>query len=113
MYVQVTPPPDNRPGDRKSLPAPPQRQQRSGGHHPVSKHRTPSCRNERRETMRRIFARIGFLMVAALALAGARPAYADAVTDWNAIMESTVAAPPTNPFFQARWSAIEQLAVFE
>jgi hypothetical protein len=40
-------------------------------------------------------------------------ARADAVTDWNAIMQSTVSAPPTNPFFQARWGAITQLAVFE
>ena len=38
---------------------------------------------------------------------------ADAVTDWNAIMQATVTAPPTNPFFQARWGAIVQLAVFE
>src|SRR5437867_4113653 len=35
----------------------------------------------------------------------------DAVTDWNAIMQMTVA--PTNPFFQARSAAIVQLAVFE
>ncbi len=35
----------------------------------------------------------------------------DAVLDWNAIMQSTVAA--TNPFFEARRSAIVQLAVFE
>jgi hypothetical protein len=46
-------------------------------------------------------------------LYGAGTAHADAVTDWNAIMEATVAAPPTNPFFQARWGAIVQLAVFE
>src|SRR5262245_7350177 len=38
---------------------------------------------------------------------------ADAVTDWNAIMQATVSAPPTNPFFQARWGAIVQVAVFE
>jgi hypothetical protein len=40
-------------------------------------------------------------------------AHADTVTDWNAIMEATVTAPPTNPFFQARHAAIAQLAVFE
>jgi hypothetical protein len=40
-------------------------------------------------------------------------ARADAVTDWNAIMQSTVSAPPTNPNFQSRWAAIVQLAVFE
>jgi hypothetical protein len=38
---------------------------------------------------------------------------ADTVTDWNAIMQATVSEPPTNPFFQARWAAITQLAVFE
>ena len=52
-------------------------------------------------------------IVATLVLVGAGTAHADAVTDWNAIMEATVAAPPTNPFFQARWGAIVQLAVFE
>src|SRR5262245_22110606 len=45
--------------------------------------------------------------------AGGGSAHADAVTDWNAIMQTTVSAPPTNPFFQARWGAIVQLAVFE
>lgn len=40
-------------------------------------------------------------------------ARADTVTDWNAIMQATASAPPTNPFFQARWGAIVQLAVFE
>jgi hypothetical protein len=51
----------------------------------------------------------------AMTLAAGLPAAAraDAVTDWNAIMQATVSAPPTNPFFQARWGAIVQLAVFE
>lgn len=49
----------------------------------------------------------------ALAPALASSASADAVTDWNAIMQATVSTPPTNPFFQARWAAIAQLAVFE
>ena len=52
-------------------------------------------------------------IVAACVLHGAGTAQADAVTDWNAIMQTTVSAPPTNPFFQARWGAIVQLAVFE
>ena len=52
-------------------------------------------------------------IVAPCVLYGAGTAHADAVTDWNAIMEATVATPPTNPFFQARWGAIVQLAVFE
>ena len=57
--------------------------------------------------------RLGIPIVAVCVLYGAGPARADAVTDWNAIMQATVTAPPTNPFFQARWGAIVQLAVFE
>ena len=38
-------------------------------------------------------------------------ARADAVLDWNAIMLTTLAAQ--NPFAQARFAAITQLAVFE
>ena len=52
-------------------------------------------------------------IVAISVLLGAGTVHADAVTDWNAIMQATVTAPPTNPFFQARWGAIVQLAVFE
>src|SRR5262245_49758172 len=54
-------------------------------------------------------------VILAVVLAPAIPsaARADTVTDWNAIMQQTVSAPPTNPFFQARWGAIVQLAVFE
>ncbi len=63
--------------------------------------------------MRRIFRRLGYLTVAALALGGARPASADAVTDWNAIMQTTVTTAPSNAVFQSRWAAIVQLAVFE
>lgn len=60
--------------------------------------------------------RIPRLMVAgALAVCtfGTGAARADTVTEWNAIMEATVSAPPTNPVFQTRWGAIVQLAVFE
>jgi hypothetical protein len=62
--------------------------------------------------MKRINKQLCIPIVAACVLysGGAR---ADAVTDWNTIMEATVTAPPTNPFFQARWGAIVQLAVFE
>src|SRR5437016_2812030 len=63
--------------------------------------------------MKRIGKQLGFGILAAMMLAGVRPARADAVTDWNAITQATVSAPPTNPFFQARWAAITQLAVFE
>jgi hypothetical protein len=52
----------------------------------------------------------GTLVACAIGPAAAR---ADTVTDWNEIMQATVSAPPTNPFFQARWGAIVQLAVFE
>src|SRR4051795_8863014 len=53
------------------------------------------------------------LTALALPLFAPRAASADAVTDWNAIMQTTVAVPPTNANFQARWGAIVQLAVFE
>src|SRR5262249_32266031 len=54
-------------------------------------------------------------MLPAIALPAALPCATrpDAVTGWNAIMQATVSAAPTNPFFQARWGAIVQLAVFE
>jgi hypothetical protein len=55
----------------------------------------------------------GLMALVALASPIASSAHADTVTDWNAIMQSTVAVPPTNPNFQARWGAITQLAVFE
>src|SRR3954462_8816506 len=63
--------------------------------------------------MNRISKRLCIPIIATWVLVGADPARADAVTDWNAIMQATVSAPPTNPFFQARWAAIVQLAVFE
>jgi hypothetical protein len=44
---------------------------------------------------------------------GPSAARADTVTEWNAIMQATVTAPPTNANFQARHGAIVQLAVFE
>jgi PAP2 superfamily len=61
--------------------------------------------------MRHIRKRLGYPVLATLALVAARPVHADAVTDWNAIMQATVA--PANPFAQARSAAIVQLAVFE
>ena len=57
--------------------------------------------------------RLGIPIVAACVLSGAGAAGADAVTDWNEIMQQTVLVPPTNPVFQSRWGAIVQLAVFE
>jgi len=44
---------------------------------------------------------------------GTSAARADTITEWNEIMQATVTASPTNPFFQARGNAIVQLAVFE
>jgi hypothetical protein len=62
----------------------------------------------------KLFPRVAVLTLAiALAPALESTAKADAVTDWNAIMQATVSTPPTNPFYQARWAAIVQLAVFE
>jgi hypothetical protein len=56
-------------------------------------------------------------LVLPLAMALAPPiassSRADAVTDWNAIMQATVSTPPSNAVFQTRWGAITQLAVFE
>src|SRR5262245_45564746 len=44
---------------------------------------------------------------------GTNSARADTVTQWNAIMQTTVGTAPTNANFQARNGAIVQLAVFE
>jgi hypothetical protein len=52
-----------------------------------------------------------FLFAAIYALTNAAVAKADAVTDWNAIMQATVAS--SNQFVQARSAAIVQLSVFE
>jgi hypothetical protein len=61
--------------------------------------------------MKCINKRLCIPIVATLALVWNGAARADAVTDWNAIMQATVA--PANPFVQARSAAIAQLAVFE
>jgi hypothetical protein len=53
------------------------------------------------------------MLVLGLAIASPRPAQADTVTDWNAIMEASVSVPPSNPVYQTRWGAMVQLAVFE
>lgn len=70
---------------------------------------------KRSDSIGSIGRRLGYLIVAALALVGAtaaRPAQAaDAVTDWNAIMQATVSS--TNALAQARTGSIVQLAVFE
>src|SRR5258707_8210566 len=44
---------------------------------------------------------------------GSAPARADAVLDWNTIAVNTAVANHQNPFAQARYAAIVQLAVFE
>src|SRR5262245_26614606 len=75
------------------------------------------CRpSERNNPMRRatLFQQ-AIALTLAIALAPTIPstARADTVTDWNANMQATVAAAPTNANYQARWGAIVQLAVFE
>src|SRR5580700_7122145 len=46
-------------------------------------------------------------------LVGSVAASADVVLDWNAIAVNTAVANKQNPFAQARYAAIVQLAVFE
>jgi hypothetical protein len=55
------------------------------------------------------------VLVTGLQLGSAATAKADAVLDWNKIAIDTaiMQTPPTNPFAQARFAAIVQLAVFE
>jgi PAP2 superfamily len=55
---------------------------------------------------------LGVCMLIA-ALFGAAVAKADAVLDWNVIAVNTAVANGQNPFAQARYAAIVQLAVFE
>src|ERR1700722_2863455 len=55
---------------------------------------------------------LGLCMLIA-ALFGAAVAKADAVLDWNVIAVNTAVANSQNPFAQARYAAIVQLAVFE
>jgi hypothetical protein len=61
--------------------------------------------------MRHLRKQIVNAMAAAYILLAALSANADAVSDWNTNMVNTVAAE--NPFAQARFAAITQLAVFE
>lgn len=68
--------------------------------------------------MKRLLQPLAYLALAMLVLMGARPARADAVTQWDEIMQRVVSvnvppSAPSNPLFQARWAAITQLAVFE
>jgi hypothetical protein len=57
---------------------------------------------------------LGLLSVLTVSvLFGSAAARADAVLDWNAIAVNTAVANKQNPFAQARYAAIVQLAVFE
>ena len=56
-------------------------------------------------------ARLRLMVAASFVLFGASVARADEVTNWNAILERTVASTPH--FLQSRSAAIVQLAVFE
>src|SRR5262245_44687435 len=60
-----------------------------------------------------LWRRIAVTLAMVLTTSAVSAVRADTVTDWNAIMQTTVSAPPTNPFVQSRWGAIVQLAVFE
>ncbi len=61
--------------------------------------------------MKKILGFVCGLMVSLLV--GTLTARADAVLDWNAIAVNTAVANKQNPFAQARYAAIVQLAVFE
>ena len=56
---------------------------------------------------------LGVCMLMATLLFGSAFAKADVVLDWNAIAVNTAIANGQNPFAQARFAAIVQLAVFE
>jgi hypothetical protein len=62
--------------------------------------------------MQRIERRLSRALVAAAVLLGSALAHADAVTDWNAVMEEATLRVP-NPALPIRAAAIMQLAVFE
>jgi membrane-associated phospholipid phosphatase len=56
---------------------------------------------------------LGLCTLMAVLLFGATVANADAVLDWNVIAVNTAVANGQNPFAQARYGAIVQVAVFE
>jgi len=56
---------------------------------------------------------LGVCMLMATLLFGAAVAKADVVLDWNVIAVNTAVTNGQNPFAQARYAAIVQLAVFE
>ena len=61
--------------------------------------------------MKLVGKRLRQMVAASFVLFGASVAHGDEVTNWNAILERTVAATPH--FLQSRSAAIVQLAVFE
>ncbi len=56
---------------------------------------------------------LGISMLIATLFFGAAIARADVVLDWNTIAVNTAVANKQNPYAQARYAAIVQLAVFE
>src|ERR1041385_5274771 len=64
-----------------------------------------------RKPRKRNFGLLGMLMASVLLTSAV--ASADVVLDWNAIAVNTFVANKQNPFAQARYGAIVQLAVFE
>ena len=67
-------------------------------------------RIDHRGTKKRTF---GLCMLVSALLCGFAVAKADVVSDWNAIAVNTAVANGQNPWAQARYAAIAQLAVFE
>ena len=66
------------------------------------------------KNMYRRLVTLGLLSVAMVSvLFGSAAASADVVSDWNTIAVNTAVANKANPFAQARYAAIVQLAVFE
>ena len=72
---------------------------------PFGSHRQPAAH--------RLATAFGGTLLASGLLFGAAAAHADAVTDWNAILETTVIEATPDPFLRVRSSTIMQVAVFE
>src|SRR3979490_1378549 len=68
-------------------------------------------------TMKKIYGKpVNLVLLSVLMISvwfGSAAARADAVLDWNIIAVNTAVADGQNPFAQARYAAIVQLAVFE
>jgi PAP2 superfamily len=74
--------------------------------------RRAEMRSKDGKPMKRILGLV-FMLGASLLLGSTIAAASDVVLDWNAIAVNTAVANKANPFAQARYAAIVQLAVFE